>query len=156
MCSYCWGGFFGCRICVFGVVVGGFTVVAVGVGFGVAGIPPVRLNPARVAVQSLFGSCCLRYATSASKGTIARICVVGVGCDRCGLGGCNSAVARTSGGSSPVVNAGLLVAFLFAMVCIGGGSFFQLVVHGGFRIWVVVSRVGWWLWVRECRYGFVT
>ena len=97
------------------MVVGGVTVVAVGVGFGIAGIPPVRLNPARVAVQSLLGSCCLRYAASASKGTIAGICVVGVGCDRCGLGGCDSAVVQTSDGTSPVVDAGLLVAFPFAM-----------------------------------------
>ena len=124
MCSYCWGGLSDVGFEVFEVVVGGFTVVAVGVGFGVADIPLVRLNPARVAVQSLFGSCCLRYAASASKGTIAGICVVGVGCDRCGLGGRDSAVARTSGASSPVVDAGLLVAFLFAMVCIGGGSLF--------------------------------
>ena len=72
---------------------GGLTVVAVGVGFGIAGIPPARLNPARVAVQSLFGSCCLRYAASASKGTIAGIYGVGVGCNRCGLGGRVSAVA---------------------------------------------------------------
>ena len=97
------------------MVVGGFTVVAVGVGFGVAGIPPVRLNPARVAVQSLLGPCCLRYAASASKGTIAGICVVGVGCDRCGLDGCDSAAVRTSDGTSPVVDVGLLVVFLFAM-----------------------------------------
>ena len=112
----------GCEV--FGVVVGGFSVVAVGVGFDVAGIPPVRLNPARVAVQSLFGSCCLRYAASASKGIIAGICVVSVGCDRCELGGCDSTVARASGGSSPVVDAGLSVALLFAMACIGGGSLF--------------------------------
>ena len=117
---------------VFGLVVGGFTVVAVGVGFGVAGIPPVRLNPARVAVQSLFRHCCLRFAASASKRTIVGICVVTVGCDRCGR---DSAVARTSGGSSPVVDAGLPVAFLFSMACIGGGSLFPVVIHGGFSEW---------------------
>ena len=99
------------------MVVGGFSVV------DVADIPPVRLNPARVVVQSLFGSCCLRYAASASKGTISEICVVGGGCDRCGLGGCDSAVALTFGGSSPVVDAGLPVLLPFAMACIGGGSF---------------------------------
>ena len=131
------------------MVMGGFTVVAVGVGFGVTDIPPVRLNPARVAVQSLFGSCCLRYAASASKGTIAGICVVGVGCDRCGLGGYDSAVARTSGGSSPVVDGRLLVAFLFAMVCSGGGSLFPVVIHGGFRSGMVV--VGERMQVRVCK-----
>ena len=115
---------------VFGVVVGGFSVVAVGVGFDVAGIPPVRLNPARVVAQSLLGSCCLRNAASASKGTIAGICVVGGGCDRCGLGGRDSAVGWTSDGASPVVDAGLLVAFLFAMAVL-------VVFHGGFCS-------GWW------------
>ena len=44
-----------------GVVVGGLTVVAIsGVGVGIAGTPPIWPNPAKVAVQSLFGSCCLR------------------------------------------------------------------------------------------------
>ena len=99
------------------MVVGGFSVVAVGVGFDVAGIPPVRLNPARVVVQSLLGSCCLRNAASASKGTIAGICVVG--------GGCDSAVAWTSDHASPVVDAGLFVAFRFAMTV-------PVVVRGSF------------------------
>ena len=119
------------------MVVGGVTVVAVGVGFGIAGIPPVRLNPARVAVQSLFGSCCLRYAASASKGTITGICVIGVGCNRCGLGGRDSAVALTSVGLSSVVDVGLLVAFSFVMGYTGCGSLFLLVIHGGFRSGVV-------------------
>ena len=121
------------------VVMGGFTVVIVWAGFGIVAIPPARLNLARVAILSLFGSCCLRYAANASKGTIAGICGVGIGCNRCGLGDRVSAVARTSGGLSPVVDAGLLVAFFFAMVRIGGGSLFPVVVHGGF------FGVGWWL-----------
>ena len=63
-----------------GVVVGRLTVVGIsGVGVGIVGIPPARLNPVRVAVQSLFWSCCLRYAASASEGTIAGIYGVGVG-----------------------------------------------------------------------------
>ena len=126
---------------VFGVVVGGFSVVAVRVGFDVAGIPPVRLNPARVVAQSLLGSCCLRNAASASKGTIAGICVVGGGCDRCGLGGRDSAAGWSSDEASPVVDAGLLVAFLFAMTV-------PVVVCGGFCS-------GWWFseWGGGCEKG---
>ena len=62
------------------MVVGVFSVVGIsGVGVGIAGIPPVWLNPAKVSAQSLFGSYYLRYADSASNGTIAGICGVGVG-----------------------------------------------------------------------------
>ena len=111
------------------MVVGGFTVVAVGVGFGVAGIPPVRLNPARVVVQSLFGSCCHRYTASASKGTIAGICVVGGGCDRRGLGGLDSAAGWSSDEAPPAVDARLMVAFFFAMAVP------VVVCSGFFSVW---------------------
>ena len=44
-----------------GTVVGGLMVVGTsGEGVGIADTPPIWLNPAKVSVQSLFGSCCLR------------------------------------------------------------------------------------------------
>ena len=114
---------------VLGVLVGGFSVVALGVGFVVAGIPLVRLNPARVVVQSLLGSCCLRNAASASKGTIAGICVVGGGCDRCGLGGLDSAAGWGLDEAPPAVDAWLMVSFFFFMAV-------TVVVCGGFfSVW---------------------
>ena len=38
-----------------------------------------------------------------------------------------------------MVEVGLLVAFFFPMVCIGGGSLFPVVVHGGYLEGVVVK-----------------
>ena len=129
---------------VFGVVVGGFSVVVVGVGFDVADTPPVKPNPARVAVQSLLGSCWLRNAASASKGTIAGICVVGGGCARCGLGGLDSAAGWDSDEAPPAVDARLMVAFFFAMAV-------PAVVCSSFCSGWWFSEWGLRLWERECR-----
>ena len=98
----------------------GLAVVGISeAGVGIAGTPPTWVKPAKVSVQSLFGSCCLRYAAKASNWIITGTCggSAGWGC----WGFCDGPPSVV--GSSVWVF--LLVIFFFLM----GES----VVYGGCR-----------------------